>query len=171
MLLLVGAGLSALCSGPVLPRDLAVTSMAGTLATNPEIHNSNKSRYIKLTLREYPLRSFSLQDDAYYASASGAMAYDLHADDSVWMQVATTDYNENVAPQSVPERMLPVAVYALRKRGEDFLTLEGYCKEANSAINTWAGVICLAMAALIILAAYLQARKKSGRAKMPGDRS
>ncbi len=82
----------------------------------------------------------------------------VFAGDSVYLQVAADDYKDNIAIAGVPDSMLPVAVYGLRSKDRAFLTLDNYCKEANS--NGWVGVVCLVIAGAVTLALYLDFRRK-----------
>lgn len=151
-------GLSTLFGDPVSPKDIHTVEIQGTLAANPEINSYGKRRNIRLLLNEYPLRSFNIDGDAFYATKYVVMNDNLTKGDGVFLGVSADDYKDNIQQQTRPERVLPVAVYECRTREHVFLSLADYCKEANS--NTWPGIISLVVGIVLGVALYFDVRKK-----------
>ncbi len=165
IILLIVAGLVTIFSPPVTESDIAVAGVSGTLEVKPEVHSYGRDRYIRLLLTEYPNRSFNIDGDAYNATKWVPLTEDVNAGDEVQMEVSAEDNKNSIERERVPERMMPVAVYALRSKGVAYLSLADYCKEANS--NTGAGVVALVMGVLLGIALYFQLRgnRKKRRAR------
>lgn len=155
---LILGGLGQLFGPPLSPGDIKVTTLTGTLATNPEIEDYRKDRSVRLLLNEYPSRSFNIVDDAFTATKSGIINDNVSSGDTVFLEVAAEDYESNIATAGTPERMLPVTVYGFRSKTQVFLSIADYCKSANS--NGWVGIVCLVFGITLSLATYFGLRKE-----------
>ncbi len=75
------------------------------------------------------------------------------------MEIAAEDYRSNIAGQKEePENLLPVAVYSFRSKDRVFLTLDDFCKEANS--DPWIGYIGIGFGSLILFGLIYDLRQK-----------
>ena len=155
-------GFSAVFGPPVTPQNLHAAQVQGTLASLPEIHNDyySKNKHIKIVLNEYPGRSFNI-DDAYYALEYAPTDAYIRVGDSVFADVAGDDYASNIARQNESEYILPVEVYGFRTKTHVFLTLDGYCKEANS--SPWLGYVLIGFGLVITYALYVEIKGKKRR--------
>ena len=155
---LIIGGISELTGPPITPKDIKVVSVVGTLAANPEVNDQGKHRNARLLLNEYPNRSFNIFGDAFYATKSGIINDYVSAGDTVFMEVSAEDYQNNMIGVQAPDHMLPVDVYSLNSKGQDFLTLADYCKEANS--NGWVSVVGILVGGLFLFAIFWGLWKK-----------
>ncbi len=159
--LLIFAGFAILFAPPVSPNDIAVASVTGTLAENPDVNNYGKNRSVRLLLNEYPANTFVISGDAFEATAWGMINDYVGKGDTVHLEVAAEDYNNNIQKPPTQERFPQVAVYAFQGRGQVFLTLTNYCKEANS--NNWIGVVIIIFGGGFAFALYYELRNKKKR--------
>lgn len=159
--LLIFAGLATLVAPPVAPDDIAVASVTGTLAENPDVNEYGRNRRVRLQLIEYPANSFVISGDAFEATAWGMINDYVGKGDTVHLEVAAEDYNNNIQTPPTQERFPQVSVYAFQGRGQVFLTLTDYCKETNS--NTWTGIVIIIFGGGFAFALYYELRNKKKR--------
>ncbi len=164
-LVFISVGFSVMFPESISPSEVAVTSIAGRLEGNPNVQDYGRSRYIQLKLVEYPGRSFNIDGAAFEATYRETINDYLSSGDSVFLQVATADYDSNIANVRSSDHILPVAVYSFRSNEHVFLSLAAYCKEMSTP-EYGMGAVSLLIGSLFLFAIYFEWRKRKKRRRL-----
>lgn len=157
-LALIEAGCKALFGTPASPGNISTSKVHGVLAEVPEIYGGRNPRSTRVLLNEYPLRSFIIDGASFRASKWGMIGTTMHRGDTVYLDVATEDFKNNIQQVTgTPEEILPVKVYSFRTSCCTYLTIADYCKEVND--NTWVGVVCLLSGIALAVSMVMGIRK------------